>query len=108
CFMIRFLAIFIFLNICCNAALAQNAKADSLLTVLNQTKNKDRKIELLLLLSLEYETTDLEKAFSYALKANREALQYNNDTLLSETYNNLANVYEYRGVTDSSLVFHQK
>lgn len=104
--MIRTL-IFLFLFIFC-PVVAQQVNTDSVLTVLSQTKNKEKRVELLMFLSMEYEATDLDKAFDYAQKATCEALKYNNDTLLSETYNNLANVYEYRGLTDSSLVFHQK
>lgn len=100
--------IFLFSFIFFSSVIAQQVNTDSVLTVLSQTKNKEKRVELLMFLSMEYEATDLDKAFDYAQKATREALKYNNDTLLSETYNNLANVYEYRGLTDSSLVFHQK
>lgn len=106
--MIRTKVIFLFSFIFCCPVVAQQVNTDSLLTVLSQTKDKEKRVKLLLFLSMEYEAKNLDKAFDYAQKATREALKYNNDTLLSETYNNLANVYEYRGLTDSSLVFHQK
>lgn len=105
--MIRTL-IFLFSFIFFCPVVAQQVNTDSLLTLLSQTKNKEKRVELLMFLSMEYEASNLDKAFDYAQKATREALKYNNDTLLSEAYNNLANVYEYRGLTDSSLVFHQK
>jgi len=83
-------------------------KADSLLSVLSKTKDSDKRAALFTQLSVAFDTTDLERSFNYAKKALNEAEKKKTDTILSEAYNNLANVYEYRSLTDSSLIYHKK
>ena len=83
-------------------------KTDSLISVLNKTRDSDQKTGILIQLSIEYETTDLQKSFDFAKKALQEAEKKKTSNLLSEAYNNIANVYEYRSITDSSLIFHKK
>lgn len=83
-------------------------KIDSLVSLLSKTKDSDKRAGLFIQLSIVYDATDLIQSFDYARKALVEAEKKKTPLVLSETYNNLANVYEYRSVTDSSLIYHQK
>lgn len=87
---------------------SQSVKTDSLLKLVEKTKNPDKKAELYLHLSLEYEAADVQKSFDYGLKALHEAEKRKTPLVLSETYNNLANIYEYRSISDSSYIYHKK
>jgi signal transduction histidine kinase/Tfp pilus assembly protein PilF len=85
-----------------------NPKIDSLSAVLVKTKDSETKAQLYMLLSIEYEIDDLDKALEYAIKAVTEARKSKNEMELAEMYNNLANVYEYRSSPDSSFVYHKQ
>lgn len=92
-----------------SGAFGQNLqKKDSLVKVLQSNKDTDQRTATLLQLSIFYDATDLEKSLDYAKKALKEAKKKKTPTVLSETYNNLANVYEYKSQTDSSLIYHEK
>lgn len=92
-----------------SGALGQNLhKKDSLLSVLGSTQDTDQKTTILIQLSIFYDATDLEKSIDYAKKALKEAEKKKTPTVISEAYNNLANVYEYKSQTDSSLIYHEK
>ncbi len=83
-------------------------KKDSLIAVLNKTKDTDQRTAVFIQLSILYDATDLEKSYEYAVKGLKEAEKKKTPQTLSEAYNNLANVYEYKSQTDSSLIYHQK
>ncbi len=85
-----------------------NPKIDSLSAVLAKTKDSERKAQLYMLLSIEYEIDDLDKALEYAIKAVTEARKNKDKMELAEVYNNLANVYEYRSSPDSSFIYHKQ
>lgn len=90
------------------SGLHANPKIDSLSAVLAKTKDSEKKVQLYMQLSMEYEIDDLDKALDYAIKAVAEARKNKNEMDLAEVYNNLANVYEYRSSPDSSFVYHQQ
>lgn len=91
-----------------NFLYSQSIKVDSLLNSLERTKDSDKKAIIYLSLSLEYEASDVQKSFDYGLKALFEAEKKKTPFVLSEVYNNLANVYEYKSVSDSSYIYHKK
>ena len=106
----RFLSFFLLVFWMMSATLFGQSiqKKDSLLSVLNKTKDSDQKTATLIQLSILHDATDLETSFAFAKKALKEAEKKKTPTVLSEAYNNLANVYEYKSQTDSSLIYHQK
>lgn len=85
-----------------------NPKIDSLSTLLAKTKDSERRAQLYMELSMEYEIDDLDKALEYAIKAVAEARKNKDMMELAEVYNNLANVYEYRSSPDSSFIYHKQ
>ncbi len=106
----RSLSIFLLIfGIIHSVALGQTLqKKDSLITVLNKTKDPDERTAVFIQLSILYDATDLEKSYEYAVKGLKEAEKKKTSSVLSEAYNNLANVYEYKSQTDSSLMYHKK
>lgn len=105
----RFTILFIILGIASSNIKGQPIEnSDSILSVLSQTKDPGKRTNLFIQLSIKYDATDLDRSFDYAKKALNEALKSKKSILISEAYNNLANVYEYRSISDSSLIYHEK
>lgn len=100
--------IFFFVLTCLNlSSLYANPKIDSLAAELAKTRDSEKMSQLYMLLSIEYEIDDLDKALEFGIKAVTEARKNDNKVQLADVCNNLANVYEYRSNPDSSFVYHK-
>lgn len=56
----------------------------------------------------EYSKSDLAKALAYARAAMAVAVKSGDRKMRADSYNNLANVFQYRSQLDSAIAWHQK
>ncbi|WP_420602855.1 tetratricopeptide repeat-containing sensor histidine kinase [Flagellimonas sp.] len=82
----------------------QIQQADSLLVLLENTKETVEKAKLNVQLSKIYERIDISKSKQFA----KHALAYNNDSIKSEATNQLGRAYFYSNQLDSAAHYFQK
>ena len=100
----------LFLSLLCiatTAAIAQNAKIDSVKKVI-KTGNDREQFRSMSALADYYSDNNLKLSLHYAKLSLRKANAVRNDTLVALAYNSIANVYQYKSRLDSALFFHNK
>lgn len=86
---------------------SQNAKIDSLLIIVETSKEED-KIDLYIDIAREYYYTSYHEYIAYSQKAKELAIKYDLPDKLLYANNSIAIGYNQMGVFDSAMVYYQK
>ncbi len=85
---------------------AQQSKIDSLLKVLNKSKNDTDKVQTLRYLLWEYKNTDPEKALEYGRQALGLSVELKDKISIAGSLNSLGVVYKNQGNYDKALEYY--
>lgn len=97
--------IFIIFILNLTLAYAQNSEVDSLITLLNSTKDKFEIAKINLQMAKKYEQIDFEKGKTFAIQALKIT---DNDSLVAEASNQLGRFYYFTEKLDSASYYFEK
>ncbi|MES2138349.1 MAG: tetratricopeptide repeat protein [Bacteroidota bacterium] len=108
CFYIKYLFLLLFTQQYFYLPAQDLQSIDSVRNFVKSSSNDTAKISALILLSKHYQDSNSDKAFEYGKQALTFSIQLNNLNRMGEAYNNLGDLYWYKGDYGASSVHYFK